>query len=308
MRIVDYQKKPIDLTELLIKFREKYRNVYMYQIGDDVFFYRPLSRAEYKTLFESGTVTDLDREDLIVSTCLLYPENFDMNNCAAGLITELAEQIMKNSFLTADAQTRILSYYRKDMADVDNQITCIIHEAFPTIDIEDMENWGVEQTLKYFSRAEWILHNIRGVPFQQGDKAHNAFINKPEPELPKPPLEYNLPKREPIQPETKDEPEGKTIEEPKPNGRKKKRRNHRGGKKEKLTPEKLAELKRKYPTIDWEHDDGNIGVEGLTSQPDVDTSLAPALRPRRKILAQKQATENYAQIMENAQRHNKYKD
>ena len=302
MRIVDYQKKQIDITELLIKFREKHRNVYMYQVGDNVFFYRPLSRAEYKTLFGNDKINDLDREDIIVSTCLLYPENFDMNNCEAGLITNIAEQIMKNSFLTADAQNRILNYYRTDMSDVDNQITCIIHEAFPTMDIETMENWGVEQTLKYYSRAEWILHNIRGVPFREGDEAHNAFINKPDYELPKTPLEYNLPKREP-----KEVPQ-EEKEEPKPennNVRRKKKRNHRGGKKEKLTPEKLAELKKKYPTINWEADNGVDGVEGIKRQADIDTSLPAALRPKKYLAQKKQMTDARINILENANKDNK---
>ena len=302
MRIVDYQKKPIDLTELLIKFREKHRNVYMYQVGDNVFFYRPLSRAEYKTLFEQGKVNELDREDIIVSTCLLYPEEFDMDNCEAGLITNIAEQIMKNSFLTADAQNRILNYYRQDMADIDNQITCIIHEAFPTMDIEAMENWGMEQTLKYYSRAEWILHNLRGLPFREGDEAHNAFMNRPNPESPKDPLEYNLPKREVPELPTEEQKQ----EMPQPNGRrKKKKKNHRGGSKEHLTKEKLAELKKKYPTIDWEADNGLDGTDGLTKQPDVDTTLSPALRPRSNIVQKKQMTESRIGMLENAEKNNK---
>lgn len=293
MRIVDYHKKPIDLTELLIKFREKHRNVYMYQSGENVFFYRPLSRAEYKTLFANENINELDREDVIVNTCLLYPEDFDMDDCEAGLVTNIAEQIMKNSFLTADAQNRILNYYRSDMADVDNQITCIIHEAFPMIDIETMENWGVEQTLKYYSRAEWILHNIRGVPYREGDEAHNAFANKPDPEMPKDPLEYNLPKRKVQEEEPK--------EEIKKNSSKKEtKRNHRGGKKNKLTPEKLAELKKKYPTINWEADNGLDGTDGLTKQPEIDTTTAPALRPRKRIVERKQTTEAYENVLNNA--------
>ena len=288
MKIVDYHKKPIDLTELLIKFREKHRNVYMYQSDDNVFFYRPLSRAEYKTLFNNDKINDMDREDVIVNTCLLYPEDFDMDNCEAGLVTNLAEQIMKNSFLTAEAQNRILNYYRSDMADVDNQITCVIHEAFPTMDIEAMENWGVEQTLKYYSRAEWILHNIRGLPYKQGDEAHNAFAGRPDPDIPKKPLEYNLPKREIKE------------EQPKERTEKKRKVNHRGGKKQKLTPEKLAELKRKYPTINWEADNGLDGTDGLTKQPEVDTAVAPALRPRNRLLAKKQQTAAYVNALESA--------
>lgn len=283
MQVLDYKQKPIDLTELLIKFREQYRNVYMYQVGDLVFFYRPINRAEYKTLFEENKLTDLDKEDLIVETCLLFPKDFDMNTCEAGLVSQLAEQIIKNSFLSRDARTKVINYYRADMADVDNQIICIIHEAFPTIDIEDMEEWDMERTLKYLSRAEWILNNLRGIPFQKGSDAHEAFANKPEPTLPDNPLEYNIPK-----PEPKPEPP-----QPKQPARK---QTHRGQKKTKLTPEKLAELKRKYPDIPWEFDNGMDGAKGLLEQPEVDT-VAPALRPRKQLLERKEATQQKAELL-----------
>ena len=50
----------------------------------------------------------------------------------------------------------------------------------------------------------------------------------------------------------------------------------------KLTAQKLAELKAKYPTIDWEHDAvAMYGIDGIKNQPEVDTS-APGLRPRYK--------------------------
>ena len=82
------------------------------------------------------------------------------------------------------------------MYDLDNQITCMINEAFPNIDIEEIENWDVEKTMKYFTRAEWKLHNLRGISFidpeeeqkidkiahgkkvTTSDKAHNGRSKK----------------------------------------------------------------------------------------------------------------------------------
>ena len=49
----------------------------------------------------------------------------------------------------------------------------------------------------------------------------------------------------------------------------------------KLTPEKLRELKAKYPNIDWEHDNGLDGVEGLASQPTVDTTTPALMTPKQ---------------------------
>ena len=41
------------------------------------------------------------------------------------------------------------------------------------------------------------------------------------------------------------------------------------------------ELKAKYPDIDWEHDSGMMGIEGLTSQPTVDTTSPALMTPKQ---------------------------
>ena len=47
-------------------------------------------------------------------------------------------------------------------------------------------------------------------------------------------------------------------------------------KRERLTPEKLAELKRNFPEIDWEHD--TLMSEGEDAMYDNVDTVAPALR------------------------------
>lgn len=272
MRIEPYQKREIDTTELFMKYKEKYDHVYFYQIDDMPYFYRPLTRSEYREITTNDNLSDYDKEDAIATTCLLYPENLDIDNCPAGLVTRIANLIIECSYVTKESMHDVLNYYREDMNDINNQITCIIHEAFSNLTMDEIENWDMEKTMRYLSRSEWILHIIRGVPLNT-EKGKEALIKWDTPELypREDPLDYNLPKENVSE---KQEPEDKQQD-------KQSVPNHRGGVKTALTPEKLAELKAKYPDIHWEEDNGQEGLEGL-AQPNV-YDVATPLRPRNTL-------------------------
>lgn len=238
------RRQPVDLTELYFKFKEQYRNVYMHQIDDTVFVYRTLGRDEYRKIIESEELADMDKEEVICRSCLLYPEEFDFDNCSAGLPTELCEIILKASLLDSkESQQSALQYYRLEMHDFQNQITCLINEAFPNLDIEEIEQWDMEQTLRYLSRAEWKLHNLRGLEFTEPQGADTFY---PEAAAPQTEELHAEPRQESL----------------------------RGGKKKALDPQELAELRRKYPEIPWEQD--SVMAEGEDAlKVKVDTTSGP---------------------------------
>lgn len=245
-----------DITELFFELKDEYRNVFIHQIDDQIFFYRSLGRKEYKEILENEQLDDLAKEEVICSVCTLWPENFDFENCDAGIPTVLAKAILKNSFLDSLEERRaLMNYYRMEMQDIENQITCIINEAFPQYDIEEIESWDVEKTTKYLSRAEWKLHYLRNIPFQNGETLESFYEQMEK------------------QQQSANKPSVETVElgsESESGGRKKKA-------KEKLTPEKLRELKQKYPEIPWEQDTIlTEGVEGMADSVDI---TPPALRP-----------------------------
>ena len=257
------EQQKIDITDLYFQFKTKWRNVFIYRLGEQDFIYRALGRKEYKDICSDTRFNDIEKEDIICDQCLLYPKNFDWENCDAGIPTELVKNILKNSYLdTVNSRTQVLDYYRADMFDLDNQITAIISTAFPNLDIEEIEQWDVEKTMKYMSRAEWILHNLKGVPFAsqspQGD-----FYSAEQENTQK--QQQNSKKQYKKEKTNTNMDSGKTI---------------RGGeRKNKLTPEKIAEiaeLKKKFPEIDWDNDAGFQGIKGL-EQEGVDIT-PPALR------------------------------
>ena len=158
----------IDLSELLEKLRGSYKNLYIFQFENQVFVYHSVGRRDYKNLVLDKSLSEAEKEETLCKICTLFPVEYNFSDCEeAGLPTRLAEEIVKNSYLTSEDRSKVLAYYREEMEDKDNQINGIILAAFPTLDLEEVENWDVATAAKYLSRAEWILHNINGVPFRE---------------------------------------------------------------------------------------------------------------------------------------------
>ena len=167
-KMASEEKKSVDITKLYIDFCQQYRNVFIIQLDGECYIYRALGRGEYKEILADARFNDYQKEELICSQCLLYPDPDTLvwDDMPAGIPTELEKNILKESFLDdVDRRRSLHDYYRAEMFDIDNQISCVISEAFPNLDIEEIEQWDVEKTTKYLSRAEWKLHSLRGMNF-----------------------------------------------------------------------------------------------------------------------------------------------
>lgn len=275
--------KTVDLGALIAKYKEKYKNIYIFQFEDNVFLYHAIGRKDYRDLIIDDKTDELDKEEILCSRCVLYPENFDFANAEeAGMVTKLAEEIIKNSYVSQEDRSKVLAYFRNEMFDVDNQINCLILSAFPTLNLEEVEQWPVTEACKYLSRAEWILHNVNGLPFKEvaSDPSTAYTVNGNEQfaydkspvteEITDDIIQSTAPKNKVDhygnpKPEGKEESKPMTIEE----YRKNKKRN-----KQVMTPEKLRELQAKYPEIDWSHD--AVAMYGADALKGIDVDTTPA--------------------------------
>ena len=242
-----------DLTDVYLRLLEEYENVFMEKIDDVVYIYRALSRGEYRSILKDDRFDGVEKEDIICETCVLWPKGFEAGECDAGVPTILTKAILRNSYLDSlQTQINVLTGYRNEMWEIGNQITCLINEAFPSIDIEEIDNWSIDKTLKYLSRAEWKLKNLRNMdinPDYFGTDTQAQATPEEEPYV--------------VTEELGSDP----LPEPP-------KQNLRGGQKKKFDPEELARLKAKYPEIPWEED--AVMKYGRILEDSVDT--APALR------------------------------
>jgi hypothetical protein len=235
VKITNYEEQraqevtSVNLTEIFLKLQETYRTINVLKIDEEVFMFRALGRSEFRSIANNTQFNDLEKEEIICQACTVWPENYDFENGDAGTPSTLSKAILECSHLDSiESRMAVTQKARDEMFELDNQVTCIINEAFPQFDIEEIEQWDLEKTAKYLSRAEWKLQNLRGLNMAY-DPYNGQAPQEQQPQSQQPPerVAMKTPKTEEVGSDT----------------------SLTGKPKEKLTPEKLAELRARYPEI-----------------------------------------------------------
>lgn len=266
----------VDFGELLSMYSEEHGVVHHVQIYGEDFIYRILGRKEFKKILNSETLDEMDKEDKICETCVLWPEDFDIDEVNAGTPPMLCKSILENSFLDDVSSTlRLLEYYTDEMDDLENQMICIISEAFPSYTLDEIESWNNLMFCKMFSRAEWKFNNLRNTEISSAIDIIKQVVDLKEEGYEQDEIEdiiktnSNASNNVNNNSNIKDEGNKQEVVF---NSSPDKEVSRKG--KEKLTPEKLAELQRKFPEIDWTADASKERVENNTH-----THLPAAQRP-----------------------------
>ena len=239
------RQEPVDLKDLYTKYVEQYDHVFIEDFGESgTFIFKTMGRKDFRELMESEAINNYLKEEVVCETCVLYPENYDFGNCEeAGLPTQLCKKIIERSMLKDSSQLEKAIHYCRDQLakNLEDQITCVIHEAFPEYSIEEISNWDVIKTAEYMTKSEYILNNLRGVPLvpvQQVPETEVQQTSTYQERKPRQSMEDRFKKIDSNRPITNND-------------------------KHRLTPEKLVELERKFPEIDWRND--NVSKEGVSA-------------------------------------------
>ncbi|AOQ24715.1 hypothetical protein MTAT_20600 [Moorella thermoacetica] len=157
-----------ELERQLLEWSKQYGRLEYSEIAGQEFIWRLLTRGEYKRLV-AAEMEPADKEELVCQTCVLFPQDYDFSSCLAGIPTTLAREILEKSGFPYNGEPnplgkKMLDTFRAEMDVIDNQIDCVIVEAFPRLTLEEVADWSLEKTMYYLSRAEWILHHLRGLP------------------------------------------------------------------------------------------------------------------------------------------------
>lgn len=165
MKISSQNKESVkNFDELIKDFLDEYKNIYFADINGMTFIYKPLGRKAYKEIMNNPNLTDLDREDLICMKTILYPLDYNPDDYDAGIPSQLYEKILVDSFLSGtDDMVVLLEACREEVEQLDIQMSCIISEAFPAYDMDDIEEWDMIKFCRMFAKAEWKLKNMRNV-------------------------------------------------------------------------------------------------------------------------------------------------
>ena len=148
---------------------EHYGAVYVIEIGDIAYIFRGLTKAEFRKANEYYS-DDYERAEFVCRQCVLHPiiEDYSLD-MYAGVPEVLTENILQESGFTLSSKEIDVRLYKysQEMMTFDNQISCVIKEAFPDIALEEIENWQFDKILWYFSRAKWTLETLRGLTLER---------------------------------------------------------------------------------------------------------------------------------------------
>lgn len=141
----------------------KNRRIFQVWVGDDTFWVRPLKRDEYSMIMREAQDLE-DRDRLVVEAALLHPKGFVWDSAPAGLLSQVAEQILiLSGFLDPQVPINILQRSRASLENFEVLAETVIRAAFPNISFEEMRSWDVYDLMDHLARAEWVLRNIYGV-------------------------------------------------------------------------------------------------------------------------------------------------
>lgn len=160
------------MEALLQHLKDVYGNVYAVEVKDQLFFFRELSRKEYKQITEQVYRDDYQLEEAICEKAIVYPEEYDFQKRArAGTVKLLSTQIVTASGFAHQSQhVQMLEHYRYDMNNFDAQAETVIGLVFPNISEEEMADWTQERFMKKLARAEWVMKTIWGMPYEFGSQ------------------------------------------------------------------------------------------------------------------------------------------
>ncbi len=154
------QKELSDLIEDIISWKQKYRNIFYVNIGNNLYIFRVLTRGEFFNIltFQEKGFAKID--DIILKMCLLYPEYNQnvLDSRSAGEIDYLIENIIKLSgFANEESLEKDIEKEREKISMLDNQIMLLICKAFPHLTPKDLDTMDYETLLKYLTLAEAVL-------------------------------------------------------------------------------------------------------------------------------------------------------
>lgn len=161
-----------EMNRQLEAWREEYTAVYVTEIEDIQIVWRGLSRSEYRKVMESYE-DEHERAEYVCRICVLNPIIDDWSNdIYAGVPDVLTQNILRESGFSNDSTKidELMEQYDAEMRSFDNQVSCIIKEAFQDIPLEEIENWQIEKTLWYYSRAKWTLQQFRGITLEKEEQ------------------------------------------------------------------------------------------------------------------------------------------
>jgi hypothetical protein len=146
-----------EIADHLPDWKIKHGEVIYLDVGK-VFVLRPFTLGEFKVYAKQREVDEVAAESNLVQTCLLWPENFDVDNLNQADFVTLSEKLLEVSPFDNSQRFRDkLDQARAETDSLHNIIYIHISAAFPAMTIPMIDALPPDYLIHMLSLAEKIL-------------------------------------------------------------------------------------------------------------------------------------------------------
>lgn len=153
--------------QFLYEIKKKYGSVFAVNLKGQEVLFRELTFNEFDRITEyknSEGASSTDAEDLIISSAVVYPENFNFQKLPPGLISSLAQQIIDFSgFYSAKLAKQVLENKREQAGQVRSLMKAFVLATIHAYSPEDLDDMTFSQLAEKVAVSEKIIEIIQGM-------------------------------------------------------------------------------------------------------------------------------------------------
>lgn len=169
---------PSEITERRSDWKVQHGEIFYLPVGEG-FVLRPFTLGEFKKYILLRTSDPIDAETWIVQTCLLWPEEFDVEDLSQGDFEILSQKLLDVSpFDNHDRLMEKLDQSRELAESLHNAIYIHIAAAFPAMTLDMIDLLNPDKLIHMLALAEKILQ--RPVEIEGEGKAAPPSPTTPE--------------------------------------------------------------------------------------------------------------------------------
>lgn len=100
----------VEMCEQIDAWKREYGRIYAYDVGDTTFYFRPVTRPQYREIMSKLVGGPSEREEQLCRMMVLWPLDFDYSSPAApaGVATVLSDAILDKSGFTTKGEPKEL--------------------------------------------------------------------------------------------------------------------------------------------------------------------------------------------------------
>ena len=163
--------------------RETWGRLYEAELRGVTYVFRALTVREFQYALEHMDMSSADMEDYLVLSCVLLPENLNIDRLPAGFISSLAAEILDVSgFNNPEISSVIWTNAQEESSKAHNVLKAVILAAYPYLRIseEEIDQLTFDQLARKAALAEQVLkiHKVVADP----DLEFDLTISDPQEE------------------------------------------------------------------------------------------------------------------------------